>query len=258
MQRFQSFYEVGNCSGSYNFVQGKMWLNNNNGGGRGRRMDGGDENDESACAVGPATAAAEAKANKSHSEAERRRRKRINGHLATLRTLLPTTIKTDKASLLTEAVRCVRELKKATAELAAAISPETTADSVETPASFTTFPSEADELKLSYTGDDDDTRAGNVRAAICCEDRPEIMPELARALKSVEGTVVRAEMSTVGGRIKIALWLRVEGLGKGGDEAALAAVKLALKEVVDRPAAAVGSGNHLPGGPGNKRPRLLM
>lgn len=39
---------------------------------------------------------AEEAACKSHSEAERRRRKRINGHLATLRSLLPNTIKVSK------------------------------------------------------------------------------------------------------------------------------------------------------------------
>ncbi|KAK9112850.1 hypothetical protein Scep_020369 [Stephania cephalantha] len=55
--------------------------------------------------VSNASSSKSASASKSHSEAERRRRERINAHLATLRTLLPNTIKTDKASLLAEVVQ---------------------------------------------------------------------------------------------------------------------------------------------------------
>ncbi|KAK6134031.1 hypothetical protein DH2020_032210 [Rehmannia glutinosa] len=57
-------------------------------------------------------------ASKSHSEAERRRRERINNHLAKLRSLLPSTTKTDKASLLAEVIQHVKELKRQTSLIA--------------------------------------------------------------------------------------------------------------------------------------------
>ncbi|KAG6624105.1 hypothetical protein CIPAW_16G002900 [Carya illinoinensis] len=57
-------------------------------------------------------------ASKSHSEAERRRRERINNHLAKLRSLLPNTTKTDKASLLAEVIEHVKELKRQTSLIA--------------------------------------------------------------------------------------------------------------------------------------------
>ncbi|KAG9136875.1 hypothetical protein Leryth_020604 [Lithospermum erythrorhizon] len=50
-------------------------------------------------------------ASKSHSEAERRRRERINNHLNKLRSILPSTTKTDKASLLAEVIQHVKRVE---------------------------------------------------------------------------------------------------------------------------------------------------
>ncbi|KAK4371593.1 hypothetical protein RND71_011068 [Anisodus tanguticus] len=206
---------------------------------------------------------AEAKAiaaNKNHSEAERRRRKRINGHLATLRTLLPNTIKTDKASLLAEAVRSVRELKKTTSELGATTMSDDDNDDNDNYDDHTTlmkkfmFPSESDELNISYCNnsmDSDGTLI--VKASICCEDRPEIMMELRNALSTVQGKVIRAEMSTVGGRIKCLLWLQI--LENGCKEELLVQLRSALKVVMDK--ATFGPQNMGQDLLGNKRPRLL-
>ncbi|MCD7463201.1 hypothetical protein HAX54_050150 [Datura stramonium] len=212
---------------------------------------------------------AEAKAiaaNKSHSEAERRRRKRINGHLATLRTLLPNTIKTDKASLLAEAVRCVRELKKTTSELGATTMSEYDDDDNDNDddqilMKKLMFPSESDELNISYcnsssNNNNTDNSEGTliVKASMCCEDRPEIMMELRRALSTVQGKVVRAEMSTVGGRIKCVLWLQMLEIN-GCKEGLLVQLRRALKVVMDK--ANFGPQNMGQDLLGNKRPRLL-
>ncbi|KAH7679612.1 ACT-like protein [Dioscorea alata] len=119
--------------------------------------------------------AAEIKACKSHSEAERRRRQRINGHLATLRSLLPSAARMDKATLLGEVVRHVRELKGLVGDVAL---------------------------------DDSD---GSVRAWVCCADRPGLMSELSRAIGSVRARAVRAEIATIGGRTRSVVELEMVG-----------------------------------------------
>uniref|UniRef100_A0A0D3FGG9 BHLH domain-containing protein n=1 Tax=Oryza barthii TaxID=65489 RepID=A0A0D3FGG9_9ORYZ len=81
-------------------------------------------------------------ASRSHSEAERRRRERINAHLARLRSLLPNTTKTDKASLLAEVIQHVKELKRQTSEITEEACP---------------LPTESDELTVdASTGTDGD------------------------------------------------------------------------------------------------------
>nr|WIE96181.1 basic helix-loop-helix transcription factor [Loropetalum chinense var. rubrum] len=81
-------------------------------------------------------------ASKSHSEAERRRRERINNHLAKLRSLLPSTTKTDKASLLAEVIQHVKELKRQTS-LIAESSP---------------VPTEIDELTVDASDEDEHSK----------------------------------------------------------------------------------------------------
>ncbi|CAI9111462.1 OLC1v1011687C1 [Oldenlandia corymbosa var. corymbosa] len=209
---------------------------------------------------------AEAKAvaaNKSHSEAERRRRKRINGHLATLRNLVPKTIKADKASLLAEVVRCIRELKKTTQEFSSSSSSSSGAD--DTSSSSTTilmdqllFPGETDELQIWH----DHSNPGIIKASLCCEDRPQMMTELTKALKQTAAIiqVVRAEMATVGGRTKTVLWLQVSAEDEG---MVLATIRKAIKGVLDN--RMNNNNNNKPEGGGlilggqsllgNKRPR---
>ncbi|XP_062100286.1 transcription factor bHLH131 [Humulus lupulus] len=143
-----------------------------------------------------------------HSEAERIRRMRINGQYATLRTILPNLIKMDKASVLAETIRRVRELKKAVEEVEAVC--------------CTVVPGGEDGLSLEYSGgveeDGQDSGAAGlvfIKVALSLEDRPGLMLELINAVKSVKGAggvglirVVKAEMVTVGGRTKTLLWLQ--------------------------------------------------
>nr|AYJ71797.1 bHLH30 [Jansenella griffithiana] len=170
---------------------------------------------------------------RSHSEAERKRRQRINAHLATLRTLLPAASRMDKAALLGEVVRHVRELRgeadAATAGAAVAV------------------PGEGDEVGVEegqhcccHGGERE--RAAHprrVRAWVCCADRPGLMSELGRAVRSVSARAVRAEIATVGGRTRSVLELDVGGQhdGEGASprpalQAALRAVLLSREEVL--------------------------
>ncbi|KAK4371108.1 hypothetical protein RND71_010583 [Anisodus tanguticus] len=132
-------------------------------------------------------------ASKSHSEAERRRRERINNHLAKLRSLLPSTTKTDKASLLAEVIQHVKELKRQTSQIS-----ETNA----------IIPTEINELTVDYYNASDD-QEGNfvIKASLCCEDRSDLLPDLINTLKSLRLKTLKAEITTLGGRVKNVLFL---------------------------------------------------
>ncbi|CAL4913655.1 unnamed protein product [Urochloa decumbens] len=138
-------------------------------------------------------------ASKSHSEAERRRRERINAHLARLRSLLPNTTKTDKASLLAEVIQHVKELKRQTSEITEEACP---------------LPTESDELTVDASSDEDGRLV--VRASLCCDDRADLLPDLIRALKALRLRALKAEITTLGGRVKNVLFIT-------GDDGAAAA-----------------------------------
>lgn len=122
---------------------------------------------------------------KNHKEAEKRRRERINSHLDKLRTLLPCNSKTDKASLLAKVVERVKELKNETSEIA----------------ELESFPSETDEISVLSGEQSVDGRLV-FKASLCCEDRSDLIPDLNDILNSLQLKTLRADIVTVGGRIR--------------------------------------------------------
>ncbi|CAK9320551.1 unnamed protein product [Citrullus colocynthis] len=153
-----------------------------------------------------------------HRLAEQNRRNRISGQYATLRASLPSLSKTDKnklkkAFVLSETIRRVKELKKLVSEKRAANREFRDCG----------VPSGADRLSLEQCGGE-----GMVKAVMSCEDRQDIMAELAKALKTVKVELVRAEMVTVGGRNKLSLWMQGPKEGAGG-------LKRVLEAVMRRP-----------------------
>ncbi|CAH8363813.1 unnamed protein product [Eruca vesicaria subsp. sativa] len=160
-------------------------------------------------------------ASKSHSEAERRRRERINNHLAKLRSILPNTTKTDKASLLAEVIQHVKELKRETSVIS-----ETNL-----------VPTESDELTVAFTEEEDmgDCRFV-IKASLCCEDRSDLLPDMIKTLKAMRLKTLKAEITTVGGRVKNVLF--VTGDESSGEdemeEYCIGTIEEALKAVMDK------------------------
>ncbi|WOL08809.1 hypothetical protein Cni_G17562 [Canna indica] len=158
-------------------------------------------------------------ASKSHSEAERRRRERINGHLAKLRSMLPNTTKTDKASLLAEVIQRVKELKRQKSEIAE-----------ESP-----LPTESDELAVESTFDEHGKFI--VKATLCCDDRPDLFPDLTNALRAQRLRIIKAEITTIGGRVKNVLDITEEDdLDEDDRRHLVTAIHEALKAVVEQTA----------------------
>ncbi|KAA8517329.1 hypothetical protein F0562_017622 [Nyssa sinensis] len=124
-------------------------------------------------------------ASENHKEAEKRRRERINTHLNTLRGLLPCSSKTDKASLLAKVIQRVKDLKQQTSEFM----------------QRETLPSETDEITVYSNNNSSDGKL-LIKASLCCEDRSDLIPDLIKTLKSLRLNPLKAEMITLGGRIR--------------------------------------------------------
>ncbi|XP_051122632.1 transcription factor bHLH30-like [Andrographis paniculata] len=165
-------------------------------------------------------------ASKSHSEAERRRRERINNHLAKLRSLLPSTTKTDKASLLAEVIQHVKELKRQTSVIAES-SP---------------VPTEIDELSVDNALDEEGKPV--IKASICCEDRSDLLPDLIKTLKALRLRTLKAEITTLGGRVRNVLFITGDEDGNSGEvehqmqqqqqHCSISSIQEALKAVMEK------------------------
>lgn len=157
-------------------------------------------------------------------------------------------LQTDKASLLAQVVHRVKELKQQVADVArrdgngdacgsgSGVEPEPWP-----------FPGESDEATLSYCDG-----GKKLKATLCCDDRPGLNVDLARAIRSVRASPVRAEMMTVGGRTKSVVVVQRAGSGAGADHEN-GALKRALKAVVENRASDSGLGRSVSK---NKRARI--
>ncbi|KAI4306847.1 hypothetical protein L6164_030091 [Bauhinia variegata] len=164
-----------------------------------------------------------ASASKSHSQAEKRRRDRINAQLATLRKLIPKSDKMDKAALLGSVIDHVKDLKRKAMDIGKAL----------------TVPSEIDEVTIDYDPAQDETCTKIskfkdkiiIKASVCCDDRPELFSELIQVLKGLRLTAVKADIASVGGRIKSILVL----CSKDNEEGVcLSTLKQSLKSAVSK------------------------
>ncbi|KAI3796792.1 hypothetical protein L1987_39477 [Smallanthus sonchifolius] len=148
---------------------------------------------------------------KSHSEAERRRRERINAHLDTLRGLVPCTNKMDKATLLAEVIRQVKQLKTNATQASSGL----------------LIPEDVEEVKIE-TLDNAAVNGGlTFHASVCCKHRPELLTDIRRALVGLKVNIERAELSTLGDHMKIIFDFTAE-------ENLLGAVRKALTSVIDK------------------------
>ncbi|CAN6308781.1 unnamed protein product [Urochloa humidicola] len=166
--------------------------------------DGAADSEEDEAAAAAAAAAAHDRvlaASRNHREAEKRRRERIKSHLDRLRNVLSCDPKIDKASLLAKAVERVRDLKQRVAGVGEAA-----------PAHL--FPTEHDEIVVLASG------GAVFEASVCCDDRSDLLPELIETLRTLRLRTLRAEMATLGGRVRNVLVLArdVDGGGVAGDD----------------------------------------
>ncbi|KAK4487003.1 hypothetical protein RD792_006318 [Penstemon davidsonii] len=161
---------------------------------------------------------------RNHSEAERRRRERINGHLATLRSLIPGTNKMDKAALLAEVINQVKELKRNVAEATNGA---------------LLVPTDIDEVKVEEQENinNESSSTFSIRASLCCDFKHELLSDLNEAIESLPLKTVRSEIATLGSRmvnVFVIEGAKIEDDTDQGCSFLVNTIRLALKSVLDK------------------------
>ena len=132
----------------------------------------------------------------------------------------------DKATLLGSVVDHVKDLKRKAMDVSKAI----------------TVPTETDEVTIDYhqAQDESYTKKVNIlkeniiiKASVCCDDRPELFPELIQVLKGLRLTAVKADIASVGGRIKSILVLCSKD-SEENNSVCLSTLKQSLKSAVNK------------------------
>lgn len=109
----------------------------------------------------------------------------------------------DKAALLTEVISRIKELKTSTTEISQGVNVPADADEVKV------------EVEVNGTPCGGGGRGFSIKASLCCADRPELLTDLKQTLLALRLRTVKAEISTVGGRVKNDIVLTCERGGAG-------------------------------------------
>jgi len=129
----------------------------------------------------------------------------------------------DKAALLGSVIEHVKDLKRKAMDVSRAF----------------TVPTEIDEVSIDcdHVEDESCTKVNKlkenivIKASVCCDDRPELFPELIQVLKGLRLTAVKADIASVGGRIKSKLVLCSKDSEEG---VCLTTLKQSLKSAVTK------------------------
>ncbi|KAL4585708.1 hypothetical protein LXL04_010332 [Taraxacum kok-saghyz] len=150
---------------------------------------------------------------KSHSDAERRRRERINAHLDTLRSLVPSNDKMDKATLLAEVIRQLKQLKTNATQASIGL----------------IIPEDTDGLKIEKRNN------GGLafRATFCCKNRPELLIDVRRSIAALKVKIERTELSILGDHVKLVFDFRKTSAGTT-DEDVIRSIRDAFTSVMDK------------------------
>lgn len=122
--------------------------------------------------------------------------------------------------MLAEVIQHVKELKRQTSVIA-----ETSP-----------VPTETDELIV----DDASAEEGKfvIKASLCCEDRSDLLPDLIKTLKALRLRTLKAEITTLGGRVKNVLFITGEedhsSSGEEQQQYCISSIQEALKAVMEK------------------------